>query len=585
MKNVKNLSDVASGRKNADVVYHGGKVLNVFTQEFEEKDVYVCGSYIAAVSAAGDYKADNVVDVSGCYITPGFVDAHVHIESSMVLPAEFARTVVQHGTTTVITDPHEISNVLGPDAVRFMLRQSENVPVDIFFMIPSCVPSTSFENTGGVISVADITSILRMPRVIGLAEMMNYPGIVGGDLATLDKLTAVFAINGDNALIDGHAPLVTGKSLQAYRAVGIKTDHECSTFEEAAEKVRTGMYILIRQGSSARDLSIIIPELAKSNLPLSHFCFCTDDKNIADIIKEGHIDSNIRNAIKLGLKPELAYTMASLNAAECYRIADTGAVCPGFKADFVILDDYKNVKINSVVKSGRSPNVKNPLPVEIPTSRGGTESEDLLFRACNSVHLPKEDVSNSWFENPKTEIFSKYAIQINPGSLNTEKYELKEQEAEQGLKDGTLCKMSVIERHQNTKNHSLALVRGYGIKKGAIAMSIGHDSHNIICAGISADEMTLAVRRLCEIQGGIVIVEDGKVKTELALPVAGLMSNGIADDIKKQHDNLLPVARRLGIPEEVEPFVTLSFLALPVIPALRLTDTGLFDVINWKFLK
>ncbi len=585
MKNLKVLSDVASGRQNADVAYHGASVLNVFTQEFEKKDVYTAGSYIAAVADPGSYTADKTVDVSGKFITPGFIDAHVHIESSMVLPGEFARTVVQHGTTAVITDPHEISNVIGPDAVRFMLRQSENVPIDVFFMIPSCVPSTSFENTGGIISVADITSILKMPRVIGLAEMMNYPGIIGGDLATLDKLTAVFAINGENALVDGHAPLVRGKQLQAYRAVGIRTDHECSTFEEAAEKVSNGMYILIRQGSSARDLSFIVPELAKSKLPLSHFCFCTDDKNIADIIDEGHIDSNIRNAIKLGLKPESAYTMASLNAAECYRLADTGAVCPGYKADFVILDDYEKVAIQSVVKGGRTPKIDKPFTVEIPSEHGGSENEDLLYRACHSVHLEADDIKQSWFEKTYDKAFEKYAIQIHPGSLNTDKYDLKKGEAEKGLKDGSLCLMSVVERHKHTMNHSLAFVRGYGIRTGAIAMSIGHDSHNIICAGIKSEDMQCAVQRLCEMQGGIVIVKDKKICAELPLPVAGLMSNGVAEDIKKIHDALLPAARSLGIPKEVEPFVTLSFLALPVIPALKLTDTGLFDVINWKFLK
>ena len=465
-----------------------------------------------------------------------------------------------------------------------MIHQSERASADIYFMIPSCVPATGFEHTGGVISVADITSILKMPRVIGLGEMMNYPGIINGDLTTLDKLSAVFNIAGENAMIDGHAPLVLGKQLQAYRAVGIRSDHECHTFAEAAEKVRNGMYILIRQGSSARDLSLIIPELAKSRLPLDRFCFCTDDKNIADIIREGHIDSNIRNSIQLGLPPAEAYTMASLNAAECYSLPETGAVCAGYRADFVILDDSETVAVHSVIKSGRKADVTHSAAVKLPETRGGTEAEDLLYRACHSVHLDPDAITDTLFAGPLPAGSRTFAISIRPGTLNTEKYELSEKDLSQGLDNGTLCRLAVIERHKNTGCHSLALLKGYGLSRGAIAMSIGHDSHNIICAGIRPGDMTAAVRRICGLQGGIVIVEDEKVTAELPLPVAGLMSNKAAEEVKTAHDALLPAARRLGIYESIEPFVTLSFLALPVIPALRLTDQGLFDVAGWKFL-
>jgi len=424
-----------------------------------------------------------------------------------------------------------------------------------------------------------------MPRVIGLGEMMNYPGIIGGDVGTLDKLSAVFNINGENAVIDGHAPLVRGKDLQAYRAVGIKTDHESHTFGEAEEKIRNGMYILIRQGSSARDLALVVPELAKSSLPVTKFCFCTDDKNIADIIREGHIDSNIRNAIHLGLKPEDAYTMASLNAAECYHLPDSGAVCAGFKADFVILDDVDTVTIHSVVKSGREPDVSVPAVVTLPSTRSGSETEDLLYRACHSVHLTESDITDTMFVDSVSPVFSRYAIAIQSGTLNTAKAELKDGEASRGLEDGSLCRLAVIERHKKTGYHSLALLKGYGLNKGAIAMSIGHDSHNIICAGMQPADMRAAVAHICSMQGGIAIVMNGKVIADLPLPVAGLMSNDAAEKVKLAHDALLPAARKLGIYEKIEPFVTLSFLALTVIPELRLTDQGLFDVLQWKFLK
>ena len=582
MKNPELLVPVASGKKPADIVFHGARVLNVFTKEFETRDVAIVDRYIAATGAPGSYRGKKEIDVVGKWITPGFIDGHVHIESSMVLPGEFARTVVQHGTTTVIADSHEIANVLGPDAVRFMIHQSENVPVDIYFMVPSCVPATDFEHTGGSISSSDIADLLRIPRVIGLGEMMNYPGIIGSDPATLDKIRTTLKINGENANIDGHIPLVTGKNLQAYRACSIKSDHESHTIAEVSEKLRAGMWVLIRQGSSARDLSFIVPELIKSGLPLDRVCFCTDDKNIADIIGEGHIDSNIREAIKLGMKPEDAYSVASFHSAECYQLPDTGAVCAGYKADFVILNDPEAVDICSVYKSGKLVDATMSESVELPKTNAGTEAEDLLYRACHSVKL--NDVTAELFRNSGDRKSEKYAIAIRSGSLNTEKYVLKPGEEERGLGDGSFCRLSVIERHKNTGCHASALLRGYGLVRGAIATSIGHDSHNIICAGMNTDDMVVAVRRLEKLQGGICIVQDKKVTAELPLPVAGLMSNLSAQTVKKCHDALLPAARKLGIYEGIEPFVTLSFLALPVIPELRLTDQGLFDVISWKFI-
>jgi adenine deaminase len=582
MKNLEELTAVASGREPADIVFHGARVLNVFTQRFENRDIAVTGRYIAATGKPGTYTGKKERDLSGKWVTPGFIDGHVHIESSMVLPGEFARTVVQHGTTTVIADSHEIANVLGPDAVRFMIHQSETAAADIYFMIPSCVPATNFEHTGGSITAADIAGLLKIPRVIGLGEMMNYPGIINNDPATIEKIRTTLKISGEGANIDGHIPLVTGKDLQAYRACSIKTDHESHTIQEVAEKISAGMWVLIRQGSSARDLELIIPELIKTDLPFDKICFCTDDKNIADIILEGHIDSNIRNAIRLGMKPELAYTAASLHTAECYKLPDTGAVCAGYKADFVILDDPEAVTVSAVYKSGEPADTGTPQVVELPQTNIGTEAEDLLYRACHSIKL--DSVYPELFEQRKDRREEKYAIAIRPGSLNTEKYVLKAGEREHGLSDGTFCRLAVIERHKNTGFHAVSLLKGYGLSNGAIATSIGHDSHNIICAGITPRDMTVAVQRIKDMQGGICIVRDGTVTADLPLPVAGLMSNRSAEEVKKSHDALLPAARQLGIYAEIEPFVTLSFLALTVIPELRLTDQGLFDVVNWKFI-
>jgi adenine deaminase len=594
MKNINNLIAVATGKKKADIVLKNAQVLNVFTRKFIPQDIAILEEYIAGVGKSGSYSGETEIDCSGSYITPGFIDAHVHIESSMVLPLAFSEAVVRHGTTAVIADSHEIANVLGPDAVRFMCRQSEKALCDIYFMIPSCVPATDFEHTGGCITSQDINTLLQLPKVLGLGEMMNYPGLLGCDPEVLQKIKATQNFEGKRTVLDGHAPLVSGLDLQGYKVCGIQTDHECHTFEEALEKVENGMYVLIRLGSSAKDLYTIVPNLVASGIDTNRFLFCTDDKNIADILDYGHIDSNIRSAIELGISPEKAFTMASWQTASCYHLEEQGAVCAGYRADLVFLSDIQKVCINKVMKNGEF------IPMEYVSQKPemdeedlNTESGDLLFRACHSVKLPeiqpdfftfgkKDSLLASGEEVEKYQ--GRYVIQIHENTLNTESLFIPKEKISKKLKTGELCRLAVLERHGGGGAHSLALLSGYGLKQGAIASSIGHDSHNIICAGQSPEDMVLAVETIKKMAGGICIVHNGVVKAQLPLPVAGLMSDESGTSVKDKLEELQKEVGILGIYEHIEPFVTLSFLALPVIPTLRLTDKGLFDVIKWSFL-
>ncbi len=556
-----------------DSIFFGAEVLNVFTRRFEKKDIYVKDKKIfALLDSKEKIAAKNKIDCRGKKIVPGFIDAHNHIESSNLLPPAFAEEVLKVGTTSLIADCHEIANVLGADAVRLMIELSKGSSSDIFYMIPSCVPATEFEHSGGKITASDIEDLCKYDCVLGLGEMMNFPGVLSGDREIFAKLEAVKKARGKFAKVDGHAPLLSGLDLQKYIAAGISTDHECSSFEEVRERLESGIYVILRQGSSARDLEKIVPSLVKSGLPLSRICFCTDDKRAGDIIEEGHIDSNIRNAIKCGMNPVDAFVAGSFNAAKCYSLDDRGAIAPGRIADFVILDDEKSVAINSVVKNGAI----------VDRGRAATEfsynvEEPIMQRALHSVHLTEDEISEKDFTSLSAAA-KKFAIKIIPGSLNTKKVPVSDEPRED------TCYLSVIERHQRTGNKALCILSGYGIKKGAIAMSHGHDSHNIIVAGQSPIDMAVAVKKIIQMQGGIAVCEGQKITASLELPVAGLMSLKGSAHVTAAHKELLEAARNLGIPEDVEPFVTLSFMSLPVIPEIRLTDAGLFDVGNFSFL-
>jgi adenine deaminase len=593
MKNIERLSAVAAGRIPADTVIADARILDVFTGEFLLRDIALCDGYIAGIGAPGTWKGNEVLSFPDKYITPGFIDAHVHIESSMVLPPEFARTVIDCGTTAVIADSHEIANVLGPDAVRFMADQAENSPIDIYFMIPSCVPATPFEHAGGSITAGDIASLLNMPRVLGLGELMNYPGVISADTEILAKIHAAAG-----RLLDGHAPLVTGHDLQAYCSCGITTDHECHQFDEAVEKIRAGMFILIRNGSTAHDLVPIVKGIVDSGFPTDRFAFCTDDRNVSDILADGHISACIRTAILLGLPPGTAYRMATWNAATCYGLPDTGALCAGYRSDFVILDDINSVSIHAVFKDGQrveknTDKPANQICLENRAARDSTETTALMERACRSIHIGNLDIQKFRDKFRDTEGYqginsntedTLLAIGITPGSLNTHKQYLQRSQLADLLSSGTACRLAVIERHRAIGSWGIGLLSGYGLKTGAIASTIGHDSHNIICAGIDPDDMYCAIRNLEDMQGGICIVRSGRITAALPLQVAGLMSTESAETVRDIVQQLKSEALALGIPAEIEPFVTLSFLALPVIPELRLTDQGYFDVTAFSFI-
>lgn len=590
MKNLKTLIEVATGHSQADAVVFGAQVLNVFTKEFEKVDLALCDGYIAAVGKCGSYSGKIEIDCSDLFIVPSFIDAHVHIESSMLLPSEFMRIVSRFGTSAVIADSHEIANVLGADGVHFMINQSENADGDVYFMIPSCVPATDFEHTGGEITADDIEKLLALPQVLGLGEMMNYPGVIGANVDVLEKIEIA-----RHTVLDGHAPLVSGKNLQAYRSTGIKTDHECRTFDEALEKIRAGMWILLREGSSARDLEHIVPDLVKSGLGFEHFAFCTDDKNAMDILQEGHIDHSVRTAIALGVPVETAYCMASINTAECYGLKDTGALCAGYKADFIVLSDAQKVVIRDVYKGGEKlSGLENHAGEGQFINEGSVLTENmigdnksLLKKAFKSVRLDKIEKSMFTFGTDDIELdaFDRHVIKITVQTLNTESIFTKADEIKSRFESGQLCKVAVLERHKKTGRSGLCFVEGYGLHAGAIATSIGHDSHNIICAGANADDMQKAVEHLESIQGGICIVRNGIVQAEFGLKLAGLMSIERAEVVAENMKKLQGEVKKLGIYDEMEPFVTLSFLALTVIPALRITDQGLFDVMQWKFIE
>ncbi|MFI3257176.1 MAG: adenine deaminase [Spirochaetales bacterium] len=583
MKNLKSLIHVATGKEQADLIVHGAHVLNVFTKEFEKVDLALCGEYIAAVGKRGTYSGKIEIDCTGKYIVPGFIDSHVHIESSMLLPSEFMRTVLPCGTTTVIADSHEIANVVGADGIRFMMNESKNAQGNVFFMIPSCVPATDFEHTGGKIDTKDISKLLDSPEVLGLGEMMNYPGVLSAQYDVLEKIYCV-----QPGIIDGHAPLVTEKNLQAYRSTGIKTDHECRTFAEALEKIKCGMWILLREGSSARDLEHIIPELVNSTLTSDRFAFCTDDKNAMDILKEGHIDHCIRTAIKLGIPVEEAYCMASLHAAQCYELRDIGALCAGYKADFVILDNPENVSVRDVYCKGKAVSTFAKIDnnqKEQTTANFMSENSKILKKVLNSVHIKKIHDDMFAFRNTDSSVASgnRHVIKISEGTLNTEALILSASDAEKRFHAGDLCKVVVVERHKKTGHSALCFLSGYGLNKGAIACSIAHDSHNIICIGANTHDMKKAVEHIKHMQGGICIVHKGHVKAHLNLAVAGLMSTDTAENVAFALQKMQEEVSKLGVYDNIEPFVTMSFLALPVIPELRITDQGLFNVDKQKF--
>jgi adenine deaminase len=569
-KTLKDMIDVAAGRKKADLVIKNAQVVNVFTHEIIHCSVALQGGKIAGL---GTYEGREELDIGGKFIIPGLIDSHVHIESSLLTPQFFAETVIPFGTTTVVADPHEIANVLGAEGIEFMIEDAKNAPLNVFYMVPSCVPATSFENSGAVLDSGQISELLKREGILGLGEMMDFPSVVQGEAETIAKLMAA---SEGSMPIDGHSPMLEGKGLNAYRAAGIRTDHECSTVVEMQDRLRLGMNILIREGSAARNLSTLIQGVNQGNL--SRCAFCTDDKHPEDILNQGHIDHCIRLAVNNGMDPISAVQMASLNPAQIYGLHGKGAIAPGYDADLVVVDNLRHFQVEEVFISGDQ--------VYSKTGKAFSASKTKTADLPKSFILPKLDES-SFALHAKQDLVK--VIHIHPGSLITEASTRKVflDDAGNFAADPRLdiVTLAVVERHKGTGNIGLGLVEGLGIKNGTIASSIAHDSHNIICAGSSKSDMLMAVKGIETMGGGIIAVKQGKILGQLPLPIAGLLTAAPAKEVSAQMAEMNRIAwDELQIPRNLEAYMTLSFLALPVIPELKLTDKGLFDVRSFEFV-
>lgn len=567
---LKQRIDVAAGRAPADLRIANCRVVDVYNKAVFPADVLISGGYIAGWGAPDFPEAREVYDAGGAYLAPGLIDSHVHIESSHLSPAEFSRLVVPHGTTTVVADPHEICNVCGLDGFDYMLRASERTALQVYLQMPSCVPCTPFENAGATLDAKEIARRIGLERVLGLGEMMNFVGVCAADGAILDKLMEAARVG---KLVDGHSPGLSGHMLDAYAAAGIRTDHECATPDELRDRVRRGIYVLLRQGTSCHDTLNLLPGVTGDN---ERFClFCTDDRQSASLIGEGHIDNNLRLAIGAGLDPLTALRMATINAAECYGLRDRGAVAPGKRADLILFEDLNDLRVKEVWVSGRH-----------VASRGAYLSED--------VRVDPEGVSGRMnvrdFSAARLALTLKSdrvrTIQVCPGSVVTGegRATVCRDAAGRWQRDGQdIVKIAVVERHKGTGNVGLGLLEGYGLKNGAVATSVAHDSHNIIVAGDSDDDMALAVQRLVEMGGGMAIAQNGRLLGSLEHEIAGLMTDRPGEWVAGEIARLCDIAENaLGIHADIDPFMALCFMALPVIPALKITDTGLFDVNAFK---
>ena len=555
------LIAVAAGREKADLVLKNAKYLNVFSNEFLSGDIAVANGLIAGV---GKYDGKTEIDVSGKLVLPGFIDAHIHLESSMVTPAEFAKAVVAHGTTTVITDPHEITNVMGIDGVEYMIQASQNLPIDVHFMMPSCVPATEIDESGAELDCKDIDLYLDNKKVLGLAEMMNYVGVINGDKNVLSKIVTSQA---HHKKIDGHAPELSGNDLNAYIAAGVYSDHECSTFENALEKLRKGQFIMIREGTAAHNLKALMPLLTQQYY--SRCMFATDDKHPSDLLYGGHIDYIVKQALKNGADPIVALKTATHHAARYFLLNNKGAIASGYLADIVVVDNLENFNVETVFKRG-----KLVFDGEVKDFSAPTVDEELAEKCFDTFHL--DSVTPSSFKvDGKLGLIGLVGGELLTRNLGT---------ADKIDVENDILKIACIERHKGTNHIGVGYVKGYSLKSGAVATSVAHDSHNIITVGCNDDDIAVAVNAIKDSKGGIAVVENGKIKALLELPIAGLMSDEPLTTVNEKLENAKLSAYELGADKSIDPFMTLSFLSLPVIPSLRITTKGVFDAENWKML-
>lgn len=556
------LIAVAAGREKADLVLKNAKYLNVFSNEFLCGDIAVANGLIAGV---GKYDGKTEIDVSGKLVLPGFIDAHIHLESSMVTPAEFAKAVVAHGTTTVITDPHEITNVMGIDGVEYMIQASQNLPIDVHFMMPSCVPATEIDESGAELDCKDIDLYLdNNKKVLGLAEMMNYVGVINGDKNVLSKIVTSQA---HHKKIDGHAPELSGNDLNAYIAAGVYSDHECSTFENALEKLRKGQFIMIREGTAAHNLKALMPLLTQQYY--SRCMFATDDKHPSDLLYGGHIDYIVKQALKNGADPIVALKTATHHAARYFLLNNKGAIASGYLADIVVVNNLEDFNVETVFKRG-----KLVFDGEVKDFSAPTVDEKLAEKCFDTFHL--DSVTPSSFKvDGKLGLIGLVGGELLTRNLGT---------ADKIDVENDILKIACIERHKGTNHIGVGYVKGYSLKSGAVATSVAHDSHNIITVGCNDDDIAVAVNAIKDSKGGIAVVENGKIKALLELPIAGLMSDEPLTTVNEKLENAKSSAYELGADKSIDPFMTLSFLSLPVIPSLRITTKGVFDAENWKML-
>lgn len=547
------------------LVIKNANVVNVFTDEIVRADVAV---YEDVIIGVGSYSGENEIDAGGAYLAPGFIDAHVHIESSMVIPSSFMKVIMPHGTTTVIADPHEIANVAGAAGIRAMYKLTDELPLKVLFMLPSCVPATPFEHSGAKLVAEDMEQFMHKSRILGLGEVMDANSVINCSQEMLDKLRLF-----DKRPIDGHAPMLEGMGLNAYRVAGAFSDHECSTYEEVKQKLATGMNILLRIGSAANNMDGVLRRIAKEKLPTRNMMFCTDDKHIEDIRREGHINANARMAVAAGIDPIDAIKMASYNAARAYGIRGVGAIAPGYKADMVLLEDLKDFKVKQVIsRFGRPYTGEEQIPSPI-----------LPPQVFNSVRLPEI----SKYDLALRCHVSAPVIKMIPHQLVTELVYRDVERDENGcfIPSEGMVKLAVIERHHATGSMAVGILEGLGIKHGAVASTVAHDSHNLVVAGDNDDDMLMAIESLRDCGGGYSVVSRGVVLARLPLPIAGLMTAAPVNDVLEIQQALLDALYSLGAKRDSDPLIALSFMALPVIPAVKLTDEGLFDAVNFKFIK
>lgn len=556
------------------LLFKNGFIVNVFTGEIETQNVLIEDGLIIGVGNYGESDADEVHDITGKYICPGFIDGHIHIESTMLLPAELAKICIAHGTTAIVADPHEIANVCGADGIRFMLAASENIPMTVYIMLPSCVPATSFDEAGAVLEAEDLYSFYNSHRVLGLGELMNYPGVIEENEHVMRKIRDAHVAG---KIVNGHAPMLTGRDLDKYISSGINDDHECSSIDEALERLRKGQWIMIREGTAARNLESLLPLFDE---PYSHRCILvTDDKHPADIMENGHIDSIIRKASALGKSVITGIQMATIQAAQCFGLNGVGAIAPGYAANILVLDSLDKLQISEVYYYGSKVSENGEaLYFDNPQI-----SNDLGESVLSSFNMPilSADCFHITPEEGKCR-----TIGIVPGQLITEEllYDIDFSKNNGIDTERDILKIAVVERHHNTGHMGLGFIHGIGLKKGAIASSVSHDSHNLIIIGADEEDMSIAGNRVSEIGGGNVVVSGGKIIAEMQLPVAGLMSDLSAEMVAAQNEKIRECVYELGVYPEIKPFMNMAFVSLPVIPSLKMTTLGLVDVNNQKLV-